>query len=269
MPIRTLDQSEIINEYIGGKSVFALSHQYKTSTNAINRILKNNNVPKISQAKRLNPLLNENYFECVDNKFKAYWIGWILTDGTIGKDNGLEISLIKNDEYILKILEKDLGIQNHVKIFQEQYVRFSLWSKKIAEDLVQYGIVPNKTLNLQFPKNIPEEFETHLLRGMFEGDGGLTIGTTTRFYKNRNKSYTKPYQELSFTGTYDMCKGFQDTILKYINISEKKILHNHSIYRIRWSNKKEIIQILDLLYKDCDDHFLQRKYELYCKLKEE
>lgn len=53
---------------------------------------------------------------------------------------------------------------------------------------------------------------TQILRGMFDGDGGLTIGNATRFYKHRNKYYTKPYQELSYTGTYDMCQGFHDTL---------------------------------------------------------
>lgn len=268
VPTLALDLSNIVNGYIGGQSVLALSRQYNTSTNTINKILKNNNVSKISQAQRLNPSLKESYFKSIDNKEKAYWIGWLLTDGSISSSNDIEIALSAKDKHILGLFEKDLGINNHIKPFQEQYVRFVLCSKKMAADLVPYGIVPNKTLNLKFPKNIPEQFETHLLRGMFDGDGGLTLGMATRFYKHRNKSYTKPYQELSFTGTYDMCRGFQNTILKYINISEKRIAHNHSVYRVRWSNKDEIIQILDLLYTDCDDHYLDRKYKLYLSLKD-
>ena len=111
----------------------------------------------------------------------------------------------------------------------------------MCRDLEQYGIIPNKTLELKYPTNIPKEFETHLLRGMFDGDGGLTTGFTTRFYKQRNKSYTKPYQELSFTGTYDMCYHFQNVLCKYTDIPLKNITRNHSIYRVRWSNKEEII----------------------------
>lgn len=266
----TLEQINIINDYIGGKSILALSNQYQISSHTIRKILKDNNIPKISQAKRLNPSLKEDYFEQINDKDKAYWIGWILTDGCIQSNNdNLQISLIKDDGYILNLFERDLGISGHVKELFSDYIKFTLGSKKIRNDIAQYGIVPNKTLNLKFPKNIPEQFEMHLLRGMFDGDGGLTMGMTTRFYKHRNKSYTKPYQELSFTGTYDMCKGFQDIILKHIDISEKKILHNHSIYRVRWSNKEEIIKILDLLYEDCDNHYLKRKYDIYQKLKGE
>lgn len=268
MLIPTLNQNDIINGYLGGKSVLALSHQYQTNTYAINKILKNNGISKISQAKRLNPSLKENYFEKIDDKNKAYWIGWLLTDGGVTEDGDIEIALSSKDKYILNLFEKDICIKNHVKPYGTNYYRFQFGSIKMCNDLIQYGIIPNKTLTLKFPENIPEKFEAHLLRGMFDGDGGFTLGTTTRFYKHRNKSYTKPYQELSFTGTYEMCKGFQDTLLKHINIPKKTITPNHSIYRIRWSNKEEIIQILNLLYQDCDNHYLKRKYELYQKLKE-
>ena len=263
-----LNQNNIINDYIDGKSVLALSRQYQTNTRAIDKVLKDNNIAKISQAKRLNPSLKENYFEKIDDKNKAYWIGWLLTDGGVSKDGSIEISLSLKDEYILNLFEKDIRIKDHVKPFGENYCRFTLGSIKMCNDLIQYGIIPNKTLALKFPENIDEEFEIHLLRGMFDGDGGFTLGITTRYYKHRNKSYTRPYQELSFTGTYDMCDGFQNTLLKYIDISKKNITKNHSIYRVRWSNKEEIIKILDLLYQDCDNHYLKRKYELYQKLKE-
>ena len=265
----SLQQNDIVNGYIGGKSILALSHQYRTNTHVIRKILEENGIERISQAKRLNPSLKENYFAEVDNPNKAYWLGFILTDGTVNYINdNLQISLVKGDEYILHLFEQDLGIENHVKTFGENYSRFAVGSKTMVHDLAQYGVVPNKTHSLIFPKNIPEEFEIHLLRGMFDGDGGFTLGTTTRFYKHRNKTYTKPYQELSFTGTYEMCEGFQNTLLKYLNITPKTITHNHSVYRVRWNKKEEILQILNLLYQDCDNHYLKRKYELYQKLKE-
>lgn len=59
-----------------------------------------------------------------------------------------------------------------------------------------------------------------------------------------------------------------DSVLcKHTGISQKNITRNHSIYRVRWSNKNEILSICEILYKDCDDHFLKRKYEKYQQLK--
>ena len=267
----TLTQEQIHNigeDYKNGESVFALSRKYHCSTGAIKYRLNKLGISKISQAKRLNPNLIEDYFESIDNANKAYWIGWLLTDGSVTKEsNNLQMSLVNEDVYILNLLEDDLHIKNHVSSFGEKYCRFSFGSKRMIKDLEKYGIIPNKTLTLKFPTNIPDKFDSHLLRGMFEGDGGLTIGVTTRFNKDRGKHYIGQYQELSFTGTYDMCEGFQNTILKHLDIPKKNIKHNHSIHRIRWSNKEEIIKILDFLYKDCGTHYLKRKYNLYQLLK--
>lgn len=257
---------DIISSYLKGSSVLSLSQKYSTNTYQIQSILNENNIEKISQMKRNNPLFIEDYFKTIDTKEKAYWIGWLLTDGGVSNKNDIEIALSAKDKDILHLLEKDLYISNKVKPFGDGYVRFSISSINMCKDLAQYGIIPNKTLALKFPKNIPEELEIHLLRGMFDGDGGFTTGFATRFYKHRNKSYTKPYQELSFTGTYDMCENFQRILCKYTDIPYKKIAKNHSIYRVRWSNKDEILAICKVLYNDCDQHFLKRKYDKYQEL---
>jgi hypothetical protein len=256
---------KVKNDYLMGMSVLALSHKYNTNTGDINSILKKGNIKKISQAKRLNPDLIEDYFEKIDSQEKAYWLGWILTDGGVTNKSGLEISLKQEDTYILELLQQDLGINNHIRNYNNQYSRFSFVSKKILKDLEQYGVVPNKSLTLKYPKNIAEEYECSLLRGMFEGDGGISYGIATRYYKDRNKSYTKPYRELSFTGTYDMCKSFHDVLMKYASFQPKNICKNHSVYRVRWSNINEIISIFHVLYDNCENHYLKRKYN---KLKE-
>lgn len=261
-----IQTSEVIKKYQCGESVLALSHTYNTYPQKIQDILDKNNIEKITQAKRNNPNLIEDYFDYIDSKEKAYWLGWLLTDGGISTDGDIEIALSKKDQYILELFQHDLHIANHIKPFGDDYCRFYLGSKRMSKDLEKYGIIPNKTLSLKFPNNIPEEYETHLLRGLFDGDGGFTIGNTTRFYKHRNKSYTKQYRELSFTGTYDMCKGFHNCLQKYIGFLTKNIKPNNNMYRVRWSSKEEILNILTLLYQDCNDHYLKRKHDLYMKL---
>lgn len=264
----SFSDQEVISKYQAGESVLALASRYETNTHRIQKVLDVNGITKISQAKRLNPSLKEDYFEEINSNDKAYWLGWILTDGTVVKSNtSLQITLQKRDAYILELLCNDLGVsRNHLALCNNDYIRFAFGSVSMYEHLSRYGVVPNKTHTLQFP-NIDPQYEVALIRGMFEGDGGLTFGMATRFYKNRNKFYTKPYQEMSFTGTYDMCVGFQRVIRKYIDIPEKSITPNHSVYRVRWSNKSEIIHILDLLYENCGTHYLKRKFELYQKIK--
>lgn len=257
---------EIMNKYISGKSVLALSREYNTYARSIKKVLDKHDIKKISRAKRNNPDLIEDYFEEINTPNKAYWLGWILTDGGVTKDHGLEMCLQERDKYILELFQKDLGIKGHVSTFNKCYYKFSFYCKKICKDLERYGVIPNKTLTLKYPPNIPKEYEIDLLRGMFDGDGGLTLGMATRFHKHRNKSYTKPYQELSFSGTYDMCKNFHDKLAQYSDFTKKNIGHNHSIYRVRWSSINEILNIFHVLYANCDEHFLKRKYDLFMDL---
>lgn len=266
-PQITLPSNSIISEYLMGESVLALAHKYCTNTHKIQHILDNNNINKISQAKRFNPNLKEDYFLNIDSDEKAYWLGWILTDGGIS-NNHLEITLQIKDIHILEMLSNDLGVTSHGLRIYNEYVRFSIGSVIMCKQLAQYGVIPNKTKTLKFP-DIDSKYTTALIRGMFEGDGGLTLGTATRFNKQRGKSYTTLYQEMSFTGTYDMCEGFQRIITTNTAIAPKNITRNHSIFRVRWSNKKEILQIFDLLYTGCNDHYLKRKYDLFCKLRME
>lgn len=74
----TLTQEQlysICEEYKNGESVLALSKKYKCSPHSIQCRLDKFGIEKISQAKRLNPYLIEDYFEKINSKEKAYWIG--------------------------------------------------------------------------------------------------------------------------------------------------------------------------------------------------
>ena len=61
--------------------MLSLQQEYNISYNKIKRIIKECN--NVSSAKQKNPKLNENYFEHIDSTDKAYWLGWIISDGSI------------------------------------------------------------------------------------------------------------------------------------------------------------------------------------------
>ncbi len=56
----------------------------------------------------------------------------------------------------------------------------------VKEIFKDYGIVHRKTQILQFPK-LPEEYLLYYIRGVFEGDGSISIGTTKRGYVEQSK----------------------------------------------------------------------------------
>lgn len=256
--IKEKNQEQIIEEYLKGKSKLYLSKKYNTSTEHITKILKENNITKISLAKQKNPNLIEDYFKNIDTKDKAYWLGWIISDGSIIRNEiknryELAICLSSKDEYILHLLEQDLKVENKVTTFNEKYKRFYLCCKSMINDLYNLGITQNKSHTVKMPI-LSKELMPHLIRGIFDGDGGFSVYTR----KNGQKC-----QELSFCGNVYIVSAIAETLFNSLsNLTHNSITDEASIKRIRWGSKKDIKLIKDYLYKDCDIHYLKRKYDL-------
>lgn len=69
--------------------------------------------------------------------------------------------------------------------------------------------------------------------------------------------------ELSFCGNENIISWVSQTLLKEIpQLTKNSITKESFIKRIRWSSKKDIKLIRDYLYKNHNNHFLSRKYNL-------
>lgn len=247
--------NDVIKLYKNNESVFSICNKLGLYQDKVKRILHENNIKTISSAKRNNPNFNEDYFENIDSEDKAYWLGWLITDGCIN-DTSISITLKECDTYILEQFQSDLGLMNKIKQFNKKYSRLMFWSKKMIEDLAKYGIVPNKTFTIDLPK-IREDLIPSLLRGCVDGDGSITYLT----YSNRLTT------ELMFCGNRTSVESFNKLACQLIGIEEKNIVPNNSIFRVRWSSRKEIVDICNKLYENSEKHKLIRKYEKYIKIK--
>lgn len=251
-------EQEIVNKYLNSTPLLTLQHEYNISYDRLKGIIAKYTTNTISTAKRLNPLLKEDYFETINSKEKAYWLGWIISDGSITNQPdknkfSLELTIKKEDEEILHLLEKDLGVSNKVYLSTDKYSRFSLGCKKIIQDLNALGITQNKTFTVKVP-NFSQEFNAAFLRGLFDGDGGFSA------YIRSNGQHG---HELSFCGNEQVIKWVQTTLLQDIpNLTANTISKENSIKRIRWSNIKDLQLLKQYLYNDCGDHYLKRKYDL-------
>lgn len=246
--------NEVITRYKNNESIFSICNTLGTYQEKVKKILKDNNIETISYSKRNNPDFKEDYFEKIDSHDKAYWLGWLITDGCVSKTS-ISLSIKACDKYILEQFQNDLGLVNKIKPFNGKYFRFMFWSKKMVDDLSKYGIIGNKTFTVDLPK-INKEFVPSLLRGCIDGDGSISYLQ----YEKRKDS------ELSFTGNEMCVMSFSKLISETVGLKEKKITKNNSIFRVRWSSKKDIIQICEKIYKNSDNHRLSRKYDNYLKI---
>lgn len=262
--------SEIINEYILLKlSCREIGRKHNRNHGDIVRLLKRKNIPIISSYELSKKYtINENYFENIDCHKKAYWIGWLFSDGSILR-NGKEIriKLQERDKYILEELSKDLNsnaplkksiipkgykIVNNYSTKEFVYYELRICCSKMVCHLAKYGVVWNKGKRNIGISNIPEEFMSSFILGEFEGDGHLSMSKTTSLY-----------HQLSIWDIEPVCTIIKNYLSKKLNreigIVEKR--KNVNIYTYRLSRERDLIDIYNLIYKSRDFGFCLKRKE--------
>lgn len=248
--IKTLDENLVLELYIEKKlGVVAISKILKTSHNKISAILKKNN---ISPSHKCKYSINENYFEYIDDQYKAYLLGFITADGYMLVEKGnlhFGITIRDKDIEILKYFKKYTNSNSPIKFLKRNnLVRISINNQIFNKHLYNKGIIPNKTFNtVGIIKNIPKNLMRHFIRGYFDGDG-------TVFSDTRNSKLLR----VGFIGNVEFITELQ------------KILNMGRIYTRNYTNvvdlsirpQKDIEKFKKIIYSDSKIH-LERKYKKF------
>ncbi len=202
--------------------------------------------------------LNENYFETIDTPNKGYILGFLYADGSI--NNGcLSISLSKKDEEILEFIKNELEFGGNIRTYslkKHEYVRLSITSKKMINDLNNLGVIKNKTYESKKLPTVSKEFLPHLIRGFFDGDGSIYC------IKRPNRS---PDFCVNFSSNTDVLNEIKTALLN-INITSGKIRYRNgnSLFSAMLDVKGaiNIEKFMNFIY--CDNSFrLSRKFEIF------
>lgn len=219
---------------------------------------------EIKNTNRVNRRIKSDYFSIIDSPIKAYWLGFLFTDGSVDhykKTGRIRLQLQEQDKEILEKFKEDLQLD--CKIIYDVRPNSTCCSvefvdEQIFNDLGKYGIVPRKTYeisNIPYDK-IPKEYLTSYALGLFDGDGSLSYSND--FSTDVTLNYTAYHQT--------EVEDFQ----KIINslISNEKYNKNFftSAWHTQWRGRLQVLKILDILYKD-SPRFLKRKYDKYINLK--
>lgn len=240
-----------------------LSKIFNLDKATLERIAKEQNIIRPNQ-NRINKRILSNYFSNIDTPEKAYWLGLLITDGSVDSYKGhyrIRLQLQAQDKEILEKFQKCLQLDSKIiENKREGKHAFSVQfnDKQIFQDLANYNIVPNKTYlikNLPLDK-IPQAFLKDYARGLLDGDGCITFSSDKTTDVSIN--FTSYYQSI--------VKDFQFLIDNLIG----KQQHNKNIYttawHTQWRGKQQVLKILDILYKD-STIYLQRKYNKYLELR--
>ncbi len=156
-------------------------------------------------------VLNEQYFEKIDTKEKAYWLGFLYADGYMTQRFRLGIGIHKDDEILIDLFLQHLEADTFKKRYYRNYAIIELMNKKLCGDLVRHGVVPRKSKIIEFPKLNSRELELTFLLGYFDGDGKTgrtTIVTGSRLFLEQIKTVFQLDNKITIKKRgYEMCLG--------------------------------------------------------------
>lgn len=224
---------------------------------------------KISSASRKHNF-NEHVFDIIDTEEKAYWLGWLFSDGyNHASKYQVALRLQEDDVEILykfrDFLQTEAPIHTYkrytrVNNLQRNYSELIVCSPYFSEQLSKLGCVQAKTLILQFP-DIPKHLYQHFIRGYFDGDGCFSVIKRN----NRKNPESKVYQ-FNIVGMEPVLTVIQDTIVQNVGVKKLplKMRSGKKAVTIHYSGHNVCKKILDYLYKDASI-YLKRKHDKYLK----
>ena len=202
--------------------------------------------------------VNDRFFDLLTEDV-AYLLGFIYADGNISwnPQKGyycLTITAAAKDK---EHLEKMRAMLSSTKplLFSSKTNSYRLIvnNKYLCERLMMLGVLPRKSLTVQFPQFIPSDYLRHFIRGVIDGDG-------TVYYLNRKRS---PYFSIRiYSGSEEFITGIKKEIKNTIgvdaNIRKGK---NANIYGVEYTCARGKM-LANYIYKN-STIFLERKYLPY------
>lgn len=266
---KQIDKEKIIKMYENGDTLIKISNFFGfKSYGPISKILKNEgfNLTLRKGSNSRKKSLNENYFDNIDTPNKAYILGWIISDGYVNK-NKLKFGL--KDLEILEFIKNEMNSGHKIsEVFiydnrtKKTYTQYSLQicSKKISESLNKLGIHQSKSFTVGLPK-MPENLYSHLIRGIFDGDG--YIGEGKNSCGNLFPRFSLILSEKLYNSLTPIFNSLNINLKKPAIVAKKD---DDIILELRVYRKKELRYFFNYIYGDGSVAKLNRKYDKFKKL---
>lgn len=250
--IDILPINDIIDDYKNGLRVVDISKKYGVCERTIYNYLDSANINR--DHIYYNESLNRDYFEWIDSYDKAYFLGLLISDGYISNNtNEISITLRNEDSYILEIFSQKIKNQNPLyknPYRNESTIHFK--SKRLKDQLSYFGVVNCKSLITYLPILIPESNMNHLLRGIFDGNGWISLNPHTIGFCAGNET---------------IITQIRDYLINKLFVYPVKVIHSQpNVYQCSWSAKRDFLEICHFLYYNKQDCFLYRKYNKFMEI---
>lgn len=232
----------IINWYQDKVPTKDIAQRAGLTKNGVRLVLRRNGVE--IRSLRKHPL-NEDFFKEWSHEM-AWVLGMIITDGNLHKDRA-QVSITQKDIRVLEKISEYTSSAHKIRETNGSF-RLTISSQVLKDDLTKLGLTPRKSLTVKFP-NIPEEYLTSFIRGVFDGDGSV-IRTG--------------YWAHVASGSKEFSQGLYDTFTSWgLHTITRIIRGKNPTYIIEVSGKDDVLNLGKLIYLEnpLDHNFLLYKRE--------
>lgn len=263
------DYDAIYQRHLAGETILNISKDTGIHVQSIYTHFQKNKweYNKNIQIRQAGYVVDDNYLDNIDNEDKAYFLGWLLSDGCV-LNNRITLKLKYNDEYIIR--EMFNKFSSGYKIGTDKNSRrISLSSTKMICALEKLGCVENKT-NVGFDlPNISKDLFRHFVRGYFDGDG--SVGIRSRRHNQIQVSICSIDNKFLTQLQEKLCEHNISSVIYKENRSGKSFKrpdgsygNNKDMFRLVIRTHKEKLKFYKFLYNNCSIK-LMRKYDKYKK----
>lgn len=197
--------------------------------------------------------------DIVKNETEAYLLGFFYADGSVSKENIFSIALAEKDKDFLQnianILNQAFAVDKKLKYDARLKAYEVVYGVRIGKLLNSLGVINRKSYenNSQIFEKIPDELKRHFIRGFFDGDGSITIGSDGK-------------ARLGFVGlNYELINSISIFTKKNIVNTNAKVRQDGKYWRYRLSGNNVVKIFCNYIYKDAII-YLDRKYQIYKKI---
>lgn len=197
----------------------------------------------------------------------AYVFGYFVADGCISisknRKRPFTFNITSIDKAHLKNIKNALG--SNYKISEKSSgngnpaFQLQIRNEVIAKDLINLGVTPRKTYNLNSVK-VPDQYFSDFVRGFFDGDG-------TVYIHNVNKV---PQIKVGFVSVaFSFLEDFNQNLCRALNIPAKNIHIDNKKDAMRMQSYSIVFYIDDcekfykFIYGDDPTLFLPRKKKVF------
>ncbi len=199
---------------------------------------------------------DEAVFAVIDSPAKAYWLGILISDGYVidsAPSGAPQIGLQMTDREAVEGFRDFLDLKRPVMRLEpkcdrhQPMYRVTCCSRRMAKDLARLGVIPRKSLHTYLPI-IAEDLMSHLIRGIFDGDGTASKRTDGKILGG-------------FCGSERLVAEVRMWLICQLGISDNRIHENGAIRFVQWSHRSDVRRIATYLYCDANE-YLERKFAL-------